>query len=269
MTYLEMLKAKIAERLGLIEGVTNTAATENRDVSEAEDATVIEARSEIDALQAKLDVAAADIERRDKLNAVKLPAGTTPPDPSTGDAATKVDVLVRDKTGAIVTIRREPFTYEMGNGHSFFGDTYQFMNRGAIEVRSQAGAIERVEAHIREMNAVMTEDRATLTAGLNGIVPPQYIQELVAAGLYNGRVVSGHMARYPLPASGTVFHIPRVGTTAAKAGKSAKQVEGAAVQEATVGAVDETFQMTTIAAFDDMSRQALDRGVIVDSLVRG
>ena len=138
MTYLEMLKAKIAERLGLIEGVTNTAATENRDVSDAEDATVIEARSEIDALQAKLDVAAADIERRDKLNAVKLPAGTTPPDPSTGDAATKVDVLVRDSTGAIVTIRREPFTYEMGNGLSYFQDLFQYMNRGAIEVRSQA-----------------------------------------------------------------------------------------------------------------------------------
>jgi HK97 family phage major capsid protein len=147
-------------------------------------------------------------------------------------------------------------------GPSFLRDLYDH------QVKHDPGAAERIARHGRE---VETDDpgwqqRMTGTGAVSGFVPPQYLTELFAEFARAGRPVANLCTPIPLPETGMEVDIPRITTSSAAGVQTA---EGGAV---TTQDMDDTLlaaPVRTVAGYVDLSRQAIERGVLVESLVFG
>ena len=267
-TALELTQAQMKDALDRIEGIVQLAVSEERAETPEELATVTALRSDYDTLDEKMVVLEADQARRERFEKIDVTIAVRGDKGAPGGGSTTTenlsDVLVRNERGEIVTVRREPLTYEYGNSEAnYYVDLYQYEGRDDFGIRTDPGAVERMESHIKEMWSVAKE-RATLSSNLGAIVTPQYLLDLYAAGLYNGRVSAMMCARYPLPAVGTSFTIPRITT---KANTGIQAVQNTDVTESSPAVTDLVLGMSTVAGFVDMSMQAIDRGVMVESLV--
>ena len=146
------------------------------------------------------------------------------------------------------------------DGADFLRDLYDH------QVKHDPGAGERIARHGRE---VTTDDpgwtqRMTGTGAVAGFVPPTYLVELFAEFARAGRPIANLCTGVPLPETGMVVNIPRVTTQSVAAVQAA---EGGAIGNQDLDDTLLAASVGTVAGYVDLSRQAIERGVLVQELV--
>ena len=244
MTLLEQIRASIREcldtragHMAVIDSVI--AAAEARDDSALTDAETIqfsEARSAVAAADADL----AQLQEREA-ELVALEEARA--------AADAVAARFPAPNGSPeIRVGAEPVVYRDGGEYSFLQDAYRSEFGGDWQAR------ERLERHQR----AALETRDVGTSAFGALVPPQYLVDMFAPIARAGRPIANSVRRLPLPAGGMTFNIPRgtTGTTTA-----VQAAENDAVSETNFDETTLAVSLQTIAGQQDVSRQALERGV--------
>jgi HK97 family phage major capsid protein len=238
-TFLSSLHEKRNQKADLIDATLNRAAEEDRDISEVEAANIAALAKEIEKLDERI-AQVTDIETR-KVAAAEL--------------AKKVDgskVETRQVGGW--KVNKEERTYRPDGEHSFIRDAF------AAQVLGDFDARERIARHSQEEKI---EKRDVGTAAFAGLVVPQFLTDLAAPFARAGRPFMDVSRKHTLPASGMVLSISKVTTGSA----TAVQTQGSAVQETDMDDTKLDVDVVTIAGQQNVSRQALERGTGIDSLV--
>jgi len=238
-TFLTRLNEQRSQKADLIDATLNRAAEENRDITDVEAANVAALAKEIEKLDERIGQV-SEIETR-KAAAAEL--------------ARKVDgskVETREASPARVT--REERTYRPDGENSFIRDAF------AAQVLGDYDARERIARHQQEERI---EKRDVTSTNFAGLVVPQFLTDLAAPFARAGRPYADRARRHTLPANGLTLSISKVTTGTAVA----EQTEGAAVQETNMDDTKLDITVKTIAGQQNVSRQALERGTGIDSLV--
>jgi HK97 family phage major capsid protein len=238
-TFLSSLHEKRNQKADLIDATLSRAAEEDRDISEVEAANIGALAKEIEKLDERI-AQVTDIETRKAAAA---------------DLARKVEgdkVETRQVGGWKVS--KEERTYRPNGEHSFIRDAF------AAQVLGDYDARERIARHSQEEKI---EKRDVGTAAFAGLVVPQFLTDLAAPFARAGRPFMDASRKHALPASGMVLSISKVTTGSA----TAVQTEGSAVQETDMDDTKLDVDVVTIAGQQNVSRQALERGTGIDSLV--
>jgi HK97 family phage major capsid protein len=145
---------------------------------------------------------------------------------------------------------------------SFLTDLY----RG--QVRGDPAANGRLERHGREIEVDNPgfAQRAIGSGAVSGFVPPQYLSELFAEFARAGRPVANLCTRLPLPPEGMTLNVPRLTTSTATA---VQATEGGAIGNQDPDDTLLPVPVVTVAGYVDASRQAIERGEMVESLLFG
>lgn len=158
-----------------------------------------------------------------------------------------------------VQVKSEPTTYNIDaeriHGVSFLRD---LANRTLDPIAS-----DRLLRHAQE-TAGMVEARDVGTGAFAGLVVPQYLTDLAAPARRAGRPFADLATSHPLPADGMTVNISRITTASAAAIQAS---ENADTQETNLDDTLLTVDVRTIAGKQDVSRQAIDRGTGIDSIV--
>lgn len=272
MTLLEAVRAEIRANLDertkhqdAANAVVATAEAEGRSalnddegtkLAEAREAikTADEARAALKEREAEL---VADDEARKAAEADAQALPTTP------------DTTKRTEKAANASVKREERTYGRHaeqRGVSFLRDVMNAQTRGDFKAAERLGRHmdeERVERS-EYMDGI--EARDVGTGAFAGLTVPQYLTDMVAPDVKAMRPFADICNQHPLPADGMTVNISRI-TTAS--GAAVQATENAAVQETNLDDTLLTINVRTIAGQQDVSRQALDRGTGVDSIVVG
>jgi HK97 family phage major capsid protein len=136
------------------------------------------------------------------------------------------------------------------------------------QIRRDPSAGERLARHGREVEVDNPgySKRAVNTGAVSGFTPPQYLVELWAELARAGRPVSNLCTSFPLPETGMVVNIPRVTTGTSVAAQAS---ENATVSNQDLDDTLLATNVNTYAGYVDVSRQAIERGVIVQELNLG
>ena len=240
MKLLDQLGDERAEIGTAMAAVCDAAAEETRDLSETEEQNLSDLHARADSLDTRItelrDIQLANAE------AATMRAAITP----TQDDAEKATE---------VRVGEEPLTYSETSGRSFFRDLY------ASQMHHDPSAQQRIARHSAEMDV---EYRDSSTASFAGLVVPQYLTQLAAELARAGRPFANLCTSLPLPSDGMTINISRVttGSTAA-----VQATENSAVSEQDLDDTLLTVDIRTVAAQQDVSRQALDRGTGVDAII--
>ena len=229
MAMSEKLTEKRTTLLVDAQAIVDKAEAEARDLSVEEDGKIAES------LKAAADLDAS-IKHHEELEARSAQAAQ-----------------VRKDTGVAV-VKSEPRTYTSRSEHSFLADAYraQFSNDYAAQ--------ERLSRHNREEQI---ERRDVTSSNFAGLIVPQFLTDLAAPYARAGRVSADLARKHQLPDSGLTLSISKVTTGTAVAAQS----EGAAVQETDMDDTKLDISVNTYAGMQDVSRQAIERGTNIDSLV--
>ena len=155
---------------------------------------------------------------------------------------------------AVTTVKSEPRTYSPQSSNSFIADAYR------AQFSNDFGAAERLARHMREEQV---ERRDVTSANFAGLLVPQFLTDLAAPFARAGRPVADRARKHALPDAGLTISISKVTTGSAVASQS----EGAAVQETNMDDTKLDLSVITVAGQQNVSRQAIERGTNVDSLV--
>lgn len=243
---MQLLNQMVEERAEIAESQTSiveAAATEERDLSETEDKNL----KGLSTRAAELDTRIEELRsvQLANLEAAKLRAEVTATDDSTEHRA----------VGNVV-VTHEPSTYSEENRNvSFFSDLYNSQFNGDIS------ATDRIRRHRQESEL---QQRDGTTASFAGLVVPQYLTDLAADLARSGRPFANECTNLPLPNDGLSINVSRV-TTGATAAIQA--TENAAISETDLDDTLITESVSTIASGQQISRQAIERGTGVDSLI--
>ena len=241
MDLLDKLVEKRAEAAEAMTAICDTAATEERDLSDTEDENLKALREDAD----RLDIRCQELREIQLGNAAAatLRAEVTST-PAEAEKATQVRV------------GDEPLTYSERSRTSFFRDLY------ASQMHHDPAAQGRMARHSSEMEI---EHRAAgTTANFAGLVVPQYLVQLAAELARAGRPFANLCTNMPLPSDGLTLNISRV-TTGSSAAVQA--TENSAVSDTTIDDTLLTVTISTVAGQQNISRQALERGSGIDALI--
>lgn len=233
MTYSIQLSEKRDAALAKADAIVAKAQEEARELTTEEDSEITKALDEVRELDAQ-------IEKHSELEARQAEAA---------------ELRKTKKIEQTVTVvKAEPRTYSADAKVSFIADAYNAQFNGDFAAR------ERLARHMQE-EAV--ERRDVTSANFTGLVVPQYLTDLAAPLARAGRPTADIARKHQLPASGLTLNISRVTTGSSVA----SQTEGAAVSETNMDDTLLTIDVKTYAGQQNVSRQALERGTGVDSLV--
>ena len=151
-------------------------------------------------------------------------------------------------------VKSEARTYSPQSESSFIRDAY------AAQFSNDFSAQQRLSRH---MNEEKIERRDVTSANFAGLLVPQFLTDLAAPFARAGRVTSDLARKHQLPDAGLTISISKVTTGTAVA----LQTEGAAVQETDMDDTKLDLSVKTFAGMQDVSRQAIERGTNIDSLV--
>lgn len=154
--------------------------------------------------------------------------------------------------GAVV--KNEARTYSLQADTSFIRDAY------AAQFNNDYMASERLARHMSEERI---ERRDVTSTNFAGLVVPQFLTDLAAPFARAGRVTADLARKHQLPNEGLTISISKVTTGTAVASQS----EGATVQETNMDDTKLDLTVKTFAGQQNVSRQALERGTNIDSLV--
>jgi HK97 family phage major capsid protein len=237
-TLIEQLTERRAERFKEMETLSQGLLDAGRDrLSDDEQARWNEIKGDLKSLDERLDDLAAA--RRD----LEITAEQTTP---------------REREERGERAGSEPRTYSKTaarQGVSFFRDV---MHRQDVPA-----AAERLAKHGREYEGIVKE-RAGNTGNYSGLTVPQYLTDMVAPLRRAGRPLANICNGHELPDEGMTLNISRI-TTGTSAGIQA--TEGATVSNADADDTLLTVNVNTIAGYEDISRQAVDRGTGIDELL--
>lgn len=235
----DKLQARITERQAAkaeLDSILNAPSTEGRDLNDAEAVRFADAKNKVVAADSEIQNLEARIAELSEIEARRV------------EAAAK-------HTGA-AHVTREASTYSPENRNvSFFADAY----------RSQFGfdhdAQDRIQRHMRE---VTVERRDITSSTLNGLIPPLYLLDQAATLARAMRPFADQVPTYQLPATGMSIIVTRVTTGTATAAQTSGNT---AAVETDMVTTDLTIPVVTIMGQQDVSRQALERGAVTDSLI--
>ena len=242
---MKLLNSLVEERATISEtqtGLVTRAADEERDLTETEDTNLKDLATRATELDTRIaELRAVQVAN---LEAAKLRA----------EVASTDDTEVRAVGNVVVT--NEPMTYvEENRSVSFFADLYNMQYNNDIE------ASDRIRRHRQEMNV---EHRDVSTSNLSGLVIPQYLTALAAELSRAGRPFADQCTNLPLPQDGMSINISRVTTGTSAAAQAA---ENNAVSETDLDDSLLSVDIRTIASGQQISRQAIERGTGVDTLI--
>jgi HK97 family phage major capsid protein len=229
--YTDLLSEKREAALARAEQITQAAVTEQRDLSKEEDDQIASVLDEVRDLDEQIK-RHAELEAR---------------------AAAAAEVR-KEKPAVAAVVKSEPRTYRSSGEHSFIADAY------AAQFSNDFSAKDRLARH---MNEERVERRDVTSANFAGLIVPQFLTELAAPFARAGRPFMDASRKHALPADGLVISISKVTTGSG----TAVQTEGAAVQETNMDDTKLDINIVTVAGQQNVSRQALERGTNVDSLV--
>jgi len=235
MSFSKTLIEKRDAALAKAEAIVEAAQTEARELSAEQDAEIAASLDEVRSLDeqiknhTELEIRSAEAAelRKEK----------------------KFDVAV-----APTVVKSEARTYAPQASTSFLKDAYsaQFNNDFAAQGRLA-----------RHMQEEQIERRDVTSAAFAGLMVPQFLTDLAAPFARAGRVTADLARKHELPAQGLTLSISKVTTGSA----TALQTEGAAVQETNMDDTKLDLTVKTFAGMQNVSRQALERGTNIDSLV--
>lgn len=229
-TLIEKRNALIAAS----ETIVNEAQAAGRDITSEEDAAVAANLDQIRSLDEQIARYSELEERQAK--------------------AAEIRAEVKLEETAVTTIKSEPRTYTPESGNSFLRDAF------AAQFNNDYSAQQRLSRH---MNEERVERRDVTSANFAGLIVPQFLTDLAAPLARAGRPVADRVRKHALPDAGLTISISRVTTGTAVA----EQTEGAAVQETNMDDTKLDLTVKTVAGQQNVSRQAIERGTNVDSLV--
>ena len=151
-------------------------------------------------------------------------------------------------------VKSEARTYSPQAETSFVADAF------AAQFNNDYSAQQRLARH---MNEEKIERRDVTSANFAGLLVPQFLTDLAAPFARAGRVTADLARKHQLPAQGLTISLSKVTTGSA----TAAQTEGAAVQETNIDDTKLDISVVTIAGQQNVSRQSLERGTNIDSLV--
>jgi len=155
---------------------------------------------------------------------------------------------------AVTAVKSEPRTYTAQSDHSFIRDAF------AAQFTNDFAAKDRLARH---MNEERIERRDVTSTNFAGLLVPQFLTDLAAPFARAGRPVADRARKHQLPDAGLTISISKVTTGSAVASQS----EGAAVQETNMDDTKLDLSVITVAGQQNVSRQALERGTNIDTLV--
>jgi HK97 family phage major capsid protein len=235
MSFSATLIEKRDAALAKAEAVVSAAQADARELTAEEDVEITSALADVRSLDEQIEKH-TELEKR-SAEAAEL------------RKENKFDVAVG---GAVV--KSEARTYSPQAESSFIRDAY------AAQFNNDFAARERLSRH---MNEEKIERRDVTSANFAGLVVPQFLTELAAPFARAGRVTSDLARKHQLPDAGLTISISKVTTGTAVA----EQTEGAAVQETDMDDTKLDISVKTFAGMQDVSRQAIERGTNIDSLV--
>lgn len=160
---------------------------------------------------------------------------------------------------APVRVNSEPPVYGRGTDNNLIADLFNAQVGGDPEAR------ERIVRHNNQLRG-QTEYRDVGTSAFGALVPPQYLTDLWAPLARAGRPVANACRSLSLPSTGMVLNIPRITTGT---GTAIQATENAAVQETDLDETTLAINVRTIAGMQDVSRQAIERGEMIEEVVFG
>lgn len=272
--YLTRLREQYEQIRGEVEGMTNLAVAENRDLTEAELATVTQQSARAATLAGQIESLTAFEARAAAVAAHQSPgpppegAGGASPHapPAAGnpvDGAAGVDDATRgaqplgtdgQRTSSTTTQDRDPGHYRKAGAHSFFADM----------VRAKEGddtAATRLAEHQRALS--------TGVAGA-GLVPPKWLTDEFESLARQGRIVSAGVRRIDLAGDPRPMTLPRqtAGTDAVVAEQATENTHPAET-DAYATAVDTVVPKPT-SGIQVVSRQMIDMASpAADQLIYG
>jgi HK97 family phage major capsid protein len=235
MTYSKQLIEKRDAELAKADALVASAATEERALSIEEDSQIA---SSLDVVR-DLD---EQIKRHSELEGRNAAAAEA-------RKASGIETVV-----APAVVKSEARTYSPKSETSFIADAY------AAQFSGDFSAKERLSRH---MNEERIERRDVTSAAFAGLIVPQFLTELAAPFARAGRPFLEIARKHQLPDSGLVISISKVTTGSA----TAVQTEGSAVQETNMDDTKLDVSVVTVAGQQNVSRQAIERGTNIDSLV--
>ena len=173
--------------------------------------------------------------------------------------------LNRTHTTARAVIGHESRTYVPRDqrGHDspdFLVDLYR------AQLMNDPVANERLARHSREVEIESPDiyTRAVTSGGSGAFTPPAYLVEAWADYARAGRPTANLATKLPLPPDGMTVPIPRITTPTATGIQAA---EGDALSNQDIDETTITVPVRTIGGYVDVSRQAIERGTIFETVV--
>jgi HK97 family phage major capsid protein len=235
MSFSKTLIEKRDAALAKAEAIVSAAQADARELTVEEDADITASLADVRSLDEQIEKH-IELEKR-SAEAAEL------------RKEKKFDVAVG---GSVV--KSEARTYSPQAESSFIRDAY------AAQFNNDFAAKERLARH---MNEEKIERRDVTSANFAGLVVPQFLTELAAPFARAGRVTADLARKHQLPDAGLTISISKVTTGTAVA----EQTEGASVQETDMDDTKLDISVKTFAGMQDVSRQAIERGTNIDSLV--
>lgn len=235
MSFSKTLIEKRDAALAKAEAIVAAAQTDARELTVDEDAAIAASLADVRSLDEQI-ATHSELEKR-SAEAAEL------------RKENKFDVAV-----ATTVVKSEARTYAPNAPTSFLKDAYsaQFNNDFAAQGRLA-----------RHMQEEQVERRDVTSAAFAGLMVPQFLTDLAAPFARAGRVTADLARKHELPAQGLTLSISKVTTGSA----TALQTEGATVQETNMDDTKLDLTVKTFAGMQNVSRQALERGTNIDSLV--
>lgn len=233
MSYSDTLQEKRNALLAAAEQITMIANDEKRELSTDEDAKIASALDEVRKLDGQIEQH-VELEKR-----------------AIESKEIRKEIGVEFST---TVVKSEPRTYAQHAGTSFLKDAYSAQFNNDFEAQ------QRLARHMAEERV---ERRDVTSAAFAGLVVPQFLTELAAPFARAGRVTADLARKHQLPNEGLTISISKVTTGSGVAA----QTEGSAVQETNMDDTKLDLTVKTFAGQQNVSRQALERGTNIDSLV--
>jgi len=234
MSYANKLKEQRSALVEKADEIVKKAVVEQRDLTTDEDAEIVKALADAEALD-------ESISHHETLEARSAEA-----------AKAREERGLRETAPAVV--KSEARTYTQQSGHSFVADAFR------AQFNNDWEANQRIARHMQEEKV---ERRDVTSANFAGLIVPQYLTELAAPYARAGRPVADRARKHEIPAQGLTISISKVTTGTAVA----VQTEGASVQETNMDDTKLDINITTTAGQQNVSRQSIERGTNIDSLV--
>ena len=235
MSFSKSLIEKRDAALAKAEAIVEAAQAEARELTPEQDAEIAVALDEVRSLDEQI-VTHSELEKR---------------------SAEAAELRKENKFDAVVApavVKSEARTYSPKSEASFVADAY------AAQFNNDFAAKDRLARH---MNEEKIERRDVTSANFAGLVVPQFLTDLAAPFSRAGRPFLDVARKHQLPDAGLVISISKVTTGST----TAVQTEGAAVSETNMDDTKLDVSVVTVAGQQNVSRQALERGTGIDSLV--